>query len=313
MEIKVRRLEEKDLPNADLIMRLAFGTFIGVPEPEKFGEGADHVKSRWIADPHAAFAAEVDGKLVGSNFATRWGSFGFFGPLTVHPSFWDQGVAKRLLDPTMKLFNEWGVRHTALFTFAQSPKHLGLYEKFGFWPRFLTPIMSKPVKPNEQAGGWSKFSDVPEIEKDPVLEMGRSVTNSVYEGLDVEREITSVQNQKLGDTVLLWEGKTLAGLAVCHCGAGTEAGSDMCYVKFGAIHKGAGAGESFDRLLSACEALAVTRGMSSIFAGVNTACHDAYRRMLARGFRTDSQGVLMLRPNEPAFDSPDNYVLCDLR
>jgi GNAT superfamily N-acetyltransferase len=313
MEVKVRRLEQRDLQNADLIMRLAFGTFIGVPEPEKFGEDADHVKTRWITDPNAAFAAEADGKLVGSNFAIRWGSFGFFGPLTVHPDFWDRGVAKRLLEPTMELFNKWSVRHVALFTFAQSPKHLGLYEKFGFWPRFLTPIMSKPVKQNEGVEGWSKFSDVPAVERNRILEMCRSVTSSVYTGLDLEREITSVQNQKLGDTVLLWDEKTLAGLAICHCGAGTEAGRDTCYVKFGVVRRGSGADGFFDRLLTACESLAATRRMTSVLAGVNTACHDAYRRMLSRDFRADFQGVLMLRPNEPAFDKPDSYVICDLR
>jgi hypothetical protein len=26
---------------------------------------------------------------------------------------------------------------------------------------------------------------------------------------------------------------SLAGLAVCHCGAGSEAGSNICYIKFG--------------------------------------------------------------------------------
>jgi GNAT superfamily N-acetyltransferase len=313
MEIKVRHLEKEDLQHADLIMRLAFGTFNGVPDPEKFGEGMDHVKTRWIAAPNAAFAAEADGKLVGSNFATRWGSFGFFGPLTVHPDFWDQGVAKHLLDPTMKLFNKWGVRHVALFTFAQSPKHLGLYEKFGFWPRFLTPIMSKPVKQSEGVGAWSRFSDVSDVERVSALEMCRSVTESIYEGLELEREIMAVQNQKLGDTVLLWDGKTLVGLAVCHCGEGTEAGRDTCYVKVGGVRKGSGAGELFDRLLGACESLAAMRGMTCVLAGVNTACHDAYRRMLGRGFRADFQGVLMSKPNEPAFDTPDCYVMCDLR
>jgi hypothetical protein len=50
---------------------------------------------------------------VGSNFVTRWGSFGFFGPLSVEPRLWDQGVAQRLLDPTIELFQKWGCRHTA--------------------------------------------------------------------------------------------------------------------------------------------------------------------------------------------------------
>ena len=34
--IIIRLLQEEDLPAADRIMRMAFGSFIGLPEPEKF-------------------------------------------------------------------------------------------------------------------------------------------------------------------------------------------------------------------------------------------------------------------------------------
>jgi len=313
MEFKVRPLRQEDLKNADHIMRVAFGTFLGLPDTANFGEGMDHVETRWLADPNAAFGAEADGELVGSSFVTRWGSFGFLGPVTVRPDLWDRGIAKLLLDPTMELFNKWGVSHTGLFTFAHSPKHLGLYQKFGFWPRFLTPIMLKPVKLTHDSDGWSRFSDVPDVEKERCLMTCRSLTSSIYEGLDLEREIAAVRNQRLGDTVLLWEGEKLVGFAVCHCGPGTEAGRDTCYIKFGAVRGGSGAENLFDKLLNACEELASMRGMTTVMAGVNSACHNAYRRMIARGFRIDFQGVTMLRPNEPSFDRPDCYVMCDLR
>ena len=313
MEFIVRSLRKEELQTADHIMRVAFGTFMGVPDPSSFGEGMDHVRTRWLANPNAAFGAETGGELVGSIFAAKWGSFGFFGPLTVRPDLWDRGIAKLLLEPTMELFNQWGVSHVGLFTFAQSPKHIGLYQKFGFWPRFLTFVMSKTVQSSGTSEGWSKFSDVPEVEIGRCLEMCRSLTNSVYEGLDLEREMVAVRKQGLGDTVLLWEGETVVGVAVCHCGPGTEAGRDTCYVKVGAVRSGASAEDFFDRLLSACEELATMKGMADVVAGVNSACHNAYRRMIARGFRADFQGVLMLRPNEAAFDRPDRYVLCDLR
>ena len=309
----MRPLRQEDLKNADHITRVAFGTFLGVPDPASFFEGMDHVKTRWLADPNAAFGAEADGELVGSSFVTRWGSFGFFGPVTVRPDLWDRGIAKLLLEPTMELFNQWGVTHAGLFTFAQSPKHLGLYQKFNFWPRFLTLIMSKPVKPNDDLGGWSKFSDVSDVKKERYLMTCRSLTSSIYEGLDLEREITAVRNQRLGDTVLLYEGDTIVGFAVCHCGPGTEAGRDTCYIKFGAVRRGSDAENHFDKLLNSCEELAAMHGMTTVTAGVNSACHNAYRRMIARGFRIDFQGVMMLRPNEPSFDRPDCYVMCDLR
>jgi predicted N-acetyltransferase YhbS len=313
MSLNVRSLLKEDLKDADHVFRLAFGTFLGMPDPMKFAGDADYLRTRWLTDPSAAFVAELDGRVVGSNFAARWGTFGFFGPLTVHPDFWDRGIAKRLLNPTMELFSKWGVTHTALFTFAQSPKHFGLYRTFGFWPRCLTLIMSKQVQKGVAATESSNFSDVSEGGKDHTIAKCRELTASIYKGLDLEREIMAVQKQKLGETVLLWNGNSLVGLAVCHCGPGTEAGGDVCYIKFGAIRNDPDAYNAFDKLLDACEGLAASKGMASILAGVNTACYAACNKMIGRGYRPDFQGVMMLRPSEPALDTPDRYVICDLR
>src|SRR5690242_5469630 len=144
-DITVRLLQETELSTADSITRLAFGTFICLPEPMAFMGDAAYVRNRWLADPEAAFAAESGGEIIGSNFATNWGSAGFFGPLTIRPDFWDRGVGKRLMEPIMELFDKWETRHAGLFTFPHSQKHIALYQRFGFWPRFLTAIMSKPV------------------------------------------------------------------------------------------------------------------------------------------------------------------------
>jgi hypothetical protein len=65
---------------------MAFGTFLGLPDPMTFAGDADYIRTRWRAAPEAALTAEIDGQVVGSNFATRWGSVGFLGPLTVDPS-----------------------------------------------------------------------------------------------------------------------------------------------------------------------------------------------------------------------------------
>jgi GNAT superfamily N-acetyltransferase len=311
--VTVRPLEERDLPKADQIMRLAFGTFLGLPDPMAFMGDADYVRTRWIADPAAAFAAEVNGEVAGSNFATNWGSVGFFGPLTIHPDFWDRGVGQSLMEPIMQCFDKWGVRHAGLFTFAQSARHVGLYRKFGFWPRFLTALMSQPVACDDKAAEWTTFGDLPAGDRPGALHAGRELTNSIYEGLDVSREINAVAEQNLGDTILLSEGSKLVGIAVCHTGPGTEAGSGTCYVKFGAARPGVGVEENFDRLLDACREFAAVRNATRLVAGVNTGRHEAYRRMLARGFRTDLQGVVMSRPNEDGYNRPGVYLIDDWR
>jgi hypothetical protein len=141
----------------------------------------------------------------------------------------------------------------------------------------------------------------------------RALTDAIYEGLDLRHEIWAVADQKLGDTVLLWDDSKLTGFAVCHSGAGTEAGSGVCYLKFGAVRPGAEAEQGFRCLLEACEEFALSRNASSLTAGVNTARHEAYRGMLAHGFRIDLLGVSMAKPNDAGYNRPGVYVMDDWR
>lgn len=303
-------MKESDLPDADRIFRLAFGTFLGMPDPMAFSGDADYIGTRYRADPPAALAAEVDGKFAGSNFALHWGSVWVFGPLTVHPDFWDKGVARRLLEETMKIFAKWQVKHAGLFTFAQSSKHVHLYQKFGFWPRFLTAIMSKPAE-DRPSGKWVRYSELAASEKAQAVEACKALTDEIYAGLDLRIEINSIESQRLGDTILTYDGDSLAGFANCHCGAGTETSRGNCYVKFAAARLGSA--RHFDGLLDACESFAHSQGLARIIAGANTARHGAYKSMIAKKFRTDLQGVAMHRPNEPGYNREDVYLVDDWR
>ena len=50
-----------------------------------------------------------------------------------------------------------------------------------------------------------------------------------------------------------------------------------------------------------------------LVAGVNTGRHEAYRKMISLGFRNEIQGVVMDRPNEPAYNKPEVYLIDDWR
>ena len=313
LDVAVRPLVESDLPVADHVMRLAFGTFVGLPEPTSFMGDADFVHTRWRANPDAAFAALVGGRFGGSNFATRWGSVGFFGPLSIHPDLWDRGVGKRLMEPVLDCFEQWGTQQAGLFTFSHSTKHVALYQSFGFWPRFLTAIMSKPVAATAPDIAWTVFSDVPIVEREDMLTACGGLTDSVHEGLDVSAEIRAVAQQNLGDTLLLWDDGELAGLAVCHCGTGSEAGGGACYIKFGVVRSGPSAARDFNMLLGACETMAARKGLARLVAGCNLARAEAYGCMRKHGFRTDLQGVAMQRHNDPGYNRPGVYLIDDWR
>jgi hypothetical protein len=257
------------------------------------------------------------GRLIGSNVATRWGSFGFFGPLTVLPEYWDRGVAQRLLEATMTIFDRWGVRHTGLFTFPQSAKHVGLYQKFGYWPRYLTAIMTRtpeanPASQAKPAHAPALLSAFTKSQREQAIQACGKLTHKIDKGLDLAGEIRAVLAQRTGDVVLTYTRGVLDAFAVCLNGPGSEGGETTCYVKFGAARGGAGAGERFDKLLDACEAFASSRG-ATVEAGVNLAREDAYRRLRSHGYRVTMQGIAMQRPHADGFNRADVYVIDDWR
>ena len=75
-----RTMQKRDLNTADTVTRTAFGTFLGLPDPRRMFGDAQYVWPRFVDSRDSAFTAERDGEVVGSVFAARWGSFGFFGP-----------------------------------------------------------------------------------------------------------------------------------------------------------------------------------------------------------------------------------------
>jgi N-acetylglutamate synthase-like GNAT family acetyltransferase len=311
--VLVRPMLADDVDVADRVMRVAFGTVRALPDPSAAFGDSESVRTRYRAAPDCAWVAEVDGEVVGSAFAARWGSFGFVGPLSVRPDLWDRGIGSELLQPVLAAFARWDVRQGALFTFASSPKHLGLYQKHGFWPGTLTAVTAKAATPRTTSS-YSLYSAESSIRRESALDEIRGLTDEVFAGLDLGREIAAASEQSIGDTVLLRRGKSLEGMAVCHCGAGSEAGRDTCYVKVAAVRPGERAPERFERLLYACEAFALESGQGRLVAGVNTGRLDAYRRMLARGLRVELVGVSMrLHPAGPHFDTPASYVIDDLR
>ena len=307
-EISIRPLAESDLGEADRVFRLAFGTQLGLADRMSFRGDAEMVKSRWRTDREGALAAFRGGELVGSAFSARWGRFGIFGPISIRPDCWSAGIGKRLLDPAMALFDQWGIEHVALFTFPHSPKHVALYQKYGFWPQCLTFVMAKTAEKPAVAVARSLHSQEPLSFSECA-----ALTASILPGLEVEREIRAVHDQGLGDTVALREGGRLQGLAICHVGKGSEAGSGSTYVKFAAVRPGADAARLFERLATACEAFALERNTPKIIAGMNSARHAAYRSLLARGYKAFFQGVAMQRPNLSGYNTPDRFVIDDWR
>ncbi|MDX2168337.1 MAG: GNAT family N-acetyltransferase [Deltaproteobacteria bacterium] len=313
MPITIAPLTAAQVAPAERLFRLAFGTFTRLENPLSFGGDTNYTRTRWQTDPEGALVALRDGELVAANFALRWGRFGIFGPLSVRPDLWDQGIARVLLDATMERFAGWGITDSGIFTFADSAKHLGLYLRYGYYARFLTAVMSKPVAAPAELPAQSCLSALPAAAREARIAAAAALTGAIHPGLDLAVEIRGVQAHALGDSLLLRDGDELVGFAVCHVGRDTEAGSGVCYIKFGAVAPGPDAPARFRRLLEMTERFAALRGAEQLVAGVNLAREPAYRAMLAAGLRTFVQGVALHRDNQPLFSHPDAFVIDDWR
>ena len=314
LPIRITPLQRNEIQEADRIMRVAFGTFLGLPDPMAFLGDRSFIAPRFASPNVRGHAARLDGRLIGTNFATRWGSFGFLGPLTVLPEYWDKGVARQLLQATEKTFDRWGLNRTALFTFPHSAKHVGLYQKFGYWPTYLTALMvhtPNGTAPSSPADS-TLLSTLPRREREEAIAACARITHRIDRGLDLTEEIRATLKQRVGEVVLIYTRKTLDGFALCMNGPGSEGGEKTCYLKFAAARSGPGAGDRFSRLLEACDTFAASRG-ASLEGGVNLAREDAFRRMRAHGYEVRAQGIAMLRPHVAAHNRADAYVIDDWR
>jgi GNAT superfamily N-acetyltransferase len=312
LPIHIGTLHEKELPEAHRIMRLAFGTFLGLPDPLAFLGDRNFIAPRFHAMNTRVIAARLENRLMGVSVATRWGSFAFLGPVAVLPEFWNRGVAQRLIRPAIRAFEKWEARQSGLFTFPASSGHIALYQKFGFWPRFLTAIMGRAPEPDPALGPPTLLTQLPSAQQEAILDNCSRLAGRIEKGLDLTAEIRALLAQKSGDVVLTHTNDVLDGFALCVTGASSEGGSKTCYVKFAAVRPGSTADTRFTRLLQAIDAFAAPRALA-IEAGVNLACEPAFRAMQAHGFRLERQGVCMVSPNAPGFCRPDAWVIADLR
>lgn len=306
MPPEVRPLAAGDLARADQVLREAFTAVHGVD----LLADTDLLGTRFRAAHTTVLAAYDAASPVGSIVATRWGDVGLLGPLSVAPRRWGQGIGGRLVGAAVALLDGTGATHQGLFTFPQSPRHLAFYQRFGFWPRFLSVVMSTAVTGSEARSGRRMSTEG--MPRARLVAGCAEIVSAIRPGLDLRGEIDAVLDQRIGDVVLVGADPA-DGFAICHAGAGSEAGSGIAYVKFGAVRPGPGAAASFAALVDACRGYAAQVGARRLVLGVNTARHQAYRRLVAAGMRLDATGVTMHRPDAAGYDTPDTYVLDDWR
>ncbi len=313
MSLTIRPLEEADVDAADKVRRLAFGTYFGLPDPLSFSGTSRLIERRRRAWSDGAILAEQDGAVAGIAISSRWGNVGIFGPLAVHPQYWRSGVGRQLLDATIPIYDRWQCRAAALFTFPASLTHVGLYQRYGFWPRSLTAVMNRPVTAPSPVPQARSLTAMSAAEQHDTIAQCAALTDQLYPGMDLRDEIAMVIAHPTADAIVLTEGSGVTGFVICHFGTGSEADTGIAYAKFAAARPGPNAARDFQRLIDAANDFAHRNGAARLNAGVNMGAMEAYRLMIAAGFRSFLQGVAMHRPWIDLYDRPDVFALEDWR
>jgi ribosomal protein S18 acetylase RimI-like enzyme len=281
--IKIRRVRKGDLAKVRDVIEQAFGDFferqMGTRPRQVFG-GSQYVHHRWLMEPWGCFVAEEgDGKIVGAALAVIWGTVGLVGPVAVLTNYQNQDIGQQLLTACQGFFEENKATLEGVATYPNSPKHITLYQKFGYRPKGLVVLASKPLDRREIV----------------------QATRPPKPGL------------ALGDTLLLEKGRDVIGFAVVHMPGVSEAPHGSAYVKFLAVDSAQRKPEHLHALLAAVEDMAHAAQLQRVVAPIYTYYWTAYQTLLERGYQPDFTMVRMKRGKQDDYEHPDDLVLDDWR
>lgn len=131
------RLRTAEPADADEVARIVFEAFAGIHDRHQFPrdfptpEAAAGLTSAFIAHPGIwGVVAEVDGRVVGSNFLDERGPIAGVGPITVDPGAQQRGVGRRLMEAVLE--RGAGAAGIRLLQDAFNAQSLALYASLGF-------------------------------------------------------------------------------------------------------------------------------------------------------------------------------------
>jgi GNAT superfamily N-acetyltransferase len=166
-------LREPRPEDAEAVAEIVFNAFGRIHDHHRFQRDfpelalARGLIEVWIAHPEVwGVVAEVDGKIVGSNFLDERDEISGVGPITVAPGAQNVGVGRKLMDAVIERGRD--ARGIRLLQDAFHMRSLSLYEKLGFRVTDGCVVMTGEPR-TEAASGM----DVRPLSEDDLEECGR--------------------------------------------------------------------------------------------------------------------------------------------
>lgn len=151
MPIKIRRTRPED---AAELGRICYEAFKTISEAHNFPpdlpspEIATGIISMLSSHPgYYGVAAEVDGRLIGSNFLDERSSIGGIGPITIDPEWQNRSAGRQLMQAVLQRTHEKNLAGVRLVQAAFHNRSLSLYTKLGFQVREpLSCVQGPPIR-----------------------------------------------------------------------------------------------------------------------------------------------------------------------
>jgi GNAT superfamily N-acetyltransferase len=221
------------------------------------------------------------GDIAAFNVAHQAGSEGWMGPLAVRPDRQSTGVGKTIVRTAADWLIDRGIVTLGLETMPRTPENIGFYARLGFTPGFLTVTLTNEIATRGHPAPVLLSRRSAE-EKEAAMASGRRLVNDLVSGIDFSREILLTAELGLGDTSLV-EGDTgLDAMAVWHSAplADSRTRDEVRVLKLAARSDAA-----FDAAIGAVEAAAAKAGIRRIAVRCQSRYAEAFRRLVARGYR----------------------------
>ena len=221
------------------------------------------------------------GDVVAFNVAHRSGAEGWMGPLAVRPDRQGAGVGKAIVQTAVDWLLAQGVTTLGLETMPRTVENIGFYARLGFSPGHLTVTLTNDI-PTRGHQPPALLSQRKGTAGGQVLEAGRRLVGSLAPGYDFTREILLTTELGLGDTSLVDGDDGLAALVLWHSAPLAEGRpkDEVRVLKLAARDE-----RAFDAAIAATHAAAARAGIRRVAVRCQTRYDDAFRRLVARGYR----------------------------
>jgi hypothetical protein len=221
------------------------------------------------------------------------------GPLAVRPDRQGSGLGKTVVRTATDWLIEQGVTTLGLETMPRTVENVGFYARLGFVPGHLTVTMTNDFRTRGHPGP-RLLSECDAGAKAAALGAARALVEQLSPGLDYSREILLTAELGLGDVSLVEGEAGLEAVVLWHSAPLAEGRptDELRVLKLAARD-----GAAFEAAVTATEAAAAQRRIRRVSIRCQTAYGDAFRRLVARGYRvrwTDLRMTSDGYPERPA-------------